>query len=462
MEFSRWKNLSIVLLAVAVLTTGAYFFVQSKEFFVLEEIDEQIQKTNEQVQNTEKQSNVLPANDNSQKQEEEVPELPTITPQLPPQKLSNPPEIIKAVYVTGYSAGVKSYINYLTDIFQTTEINAVVIDIKGSSGYISYASNVKEAKEYNLSSNAISDIDSLIRFLHDKNIYVIGRIAVFEDPLYSKARPDIAVYEKVPTVNPSKILDGEAIGKKILWRDNNGLSWLDPASTDVWDYNISIAKEALNNHGFDEINFDYIRFPSDGNMENLDFPVWDQKIPKHEIIKEFFRYTRAQLQGEKISADLFGQTTINKDDMGIGQVIEDALENFDYISPMVYPSHYINGFIGFQNPTDHPYEVVKYSMENAVSRKSAYLEVKENAVLQNSEASGTPAEIAQQALSSDVFKLAKFRPWLQDFNMGAIYNAEMVKQEITATQDALGEEYVGYMLWNPSNVYTKGAIELAK
>ena len=218
---------------------------------------------------------------------------------------------------------------------------------------------------------------------------------------------------------------------------------------DYWDYMVLLSR-ASEKVGFDELNYDYIRFPSDGNMENLDFPVWDQKIPKHEIIKEFFRYTRAQLQGEKISADLFGQTTINKDDMGIGQVIEDALENFDYISPMVYPSHYINGFIGFQNPTDHPYEVVKYSMENAVSRKSAYLEVKENAVLQNSEASGTPAEIAQQALSSDVFKLAKFRPWLQDFNLGATYDASMVRKQIQATYDS---GLTSWFFWDPANKY---------
>ena len=129
---------------------------------------------------------------------------------------------------------------------------------------------------------------------------------------------------------------------------------------------------------------------------------------------------------------------------------------------MVYPSHYINGFIGFQNPAGHPYEVVKYSMENAVIRKSAYLEAEKNIALQNSEASGTPAQTAQQALNFYAVSLAKFRPWLQDFDMGADYTAEMVKQEITAVQDALREDFNGYMLWNPSNIYTKGAIELAK
>jgi len=339
----------------------------------------------------------------------------TPLPPPPPEKLINPPEIIKAVYVTGYSAGSRKYLNYLSNLFETTEINAVVIDIKDYSGLVSYKSGAVDAKRYNLYNWAIKDIDALVRFFHDKNIYVIGRITVFEDPAFSKVRPDLAVYDTEKTTD----LASPEPGRRVLWQDNNGLSWLDPASKDVWDYNISLAKDAFY-HGFDEMNFDYVRFPSDGKTEVMGFPVWDGKKAKAEIIKEFFKYTRQQLAGEKISVDLFGQTTVNKDDMGIGQVIEDAFESFDYISPMVYPSHYINGFIGFANPAEHPYEIVKYSMDSAIAR----------------------------------LPLAKFRPWLQDFNMGADYTADMVKAEIKATQDALGVEYNGFMLWNPSNIYT--------
>lgn len=444
MEFSRLNNFFVVLLTSAVLTAGVYFIAEDVQ---VSDSMPQVAPSNGQTS----QENVLVENNNFKNESEKLPEE-----ILPPQKLINPPEIIKAIYITGYSAGTKSYLNYLTNLFQTTEINAVVIDIKGSSGYISYASEIEDAKKYKLNSNVILDIDSLIRFFHDKNIYVIGRIAVFEDPLYSKARPDIAVYDKEKTAaSPEQ-------GRRILWRDNSGLSWLDPASTDAWDYNISIAKEALNNHGFDEINFDYIRFPSDGDVKNLGFPIWDQNSPaggsKREVIKEFFRYLRTELKDEKISADLFGQTTVNTDDMGIGQVIEDAFEYFDYISPMVYPSHYINGFIGFSNPAEHPYEVVKYSMENALNRKSAYLGASKNIVFKNSESAGSPAENTQQALNSYAVSLAKFRPWLQDFDMGADYNAFMVKEEIRAIQDALGSDFNGYMLWNPSNIYTKGAV----
>ena len=320
-----------------------------------------------------------------------------IIPPPPPEKLSNPPEIIKAVYVTGYSAGAKSYLNYLSRLFEGTEINAVVVDIKGSDGRIE-----------------IYDTDSLVRFLHNQNIYVIGRIAVFEDPVFSKARSDLAIYDKT---NP-----------KNLWKDNNGLAWMDPASKDVWDYNISLAKDAFKNHGFDEINFDYVRFPTDGKTANMGFPVWDGIAGKAEVINKFFGYLRTSLPGEKISVDLFGLTTINTDDMGIGQIIENAFENFDYICPMVYPSHYANWFIGFANPAEHPYEIIKYSMDSALAR-----------------------------LKITASK-AKLRPWLQDFDMGADYTADMIKQEIKATQDSLGTDFNGFLLWNPSNIYTQGAI----
>ncbi|MEK7658307.1 MAG: putative glycoside hydrolase [Patescibacteria group bacterium] len=342
---------------------------------------------------------------------------------IPPKKLETPPSIINAVYVTGWSAGNKSYLNYLTNLFQTTEINAVVIDIKDYSGLISYNSGAEEVKKYNLYANAIPDINALVKFFHDQNIYVIGRISVFEDPAYSKARPDLAIYDKTKTIDPAN--------NPVLWLDNHNLSWLDPASKEVWDYNISLAKDAFL-RGFDEINFDYIRFPSDGKLENMGFPHWDGKTLKHFALNNFFQYLRASLPDEKISVDLFGQTTTSKDDMGVGQLLEDSFNYFDYVSPMVYPSHYVSGFIGFSNPADHPYEVIKYSMDSALKRLVEYNNLQKTS--------------------------AKFRPWVQDFNMGAHYDAEKVKLEIKALKDALGENYNGFMLWNPSNLYTKEAV----
>ena len=393
MKLTWWKIIFVVLIVAAVFIISVSFVLQKNLYLPIVEVSNNLATTNSISGN--------------------IP--------LPPQKLSNPPEIIKAIYVSGYSAGSKKYISYLEDLFKKTEINAVVVDIKGSNGYVSFNSNVADVKKYNLYNYAIKDIDSLVRFFHNNNIYVIGRIAVFEDPVYSKARPELAIYNKTVTTD---------LSAPILWQDRNGLSWLDPSSKDVWNYNISLAKDALY-YGFDEINFDYIRFPSDGKNEDIGFPIYDGVKTKSVVIKEFFDYLRQQLIGEKISADLFGQTTINKDDMGIGQVLENAFENFDYISPMVYPSHYINGFIGFENPAEYPYEIVKYSMDNALTRKKAYL----------------PQE-----------NLAKFRPWLQDFDIGAEYTSDMVRAQIRATGDSLGADYAGFMLWNPSNIYTQDAV----
>jgi len=345
-----------------------------------------------------------------------------------PEKLANPPEVVRAVYVTGWSAGSKKYLNYLSNLLDTTEVNAVVIDIKDYSGFLSYKADVKEAKENDLYNHAIPDIDALVNFLHGKNVYVIARIAVFEDPAFAKIRPDLAVYDKLKTKNPKS---------PVLWNDNKGLLWMDPASKDVWDYNISIAKDA-SMHGFDEINFDYIRFPSDGDMKNMGFPVWDGKNVKNIVIKDFFKYLRENLPDTKISADLFGQTTADKDDMGIGQILEDAFDYFDYVCPMLYPSHFESGFMGFQNPAEHPYEVVKYSLDLATERKIQY-----NKLLWNNNL---------PIISK------KFRPWLQDFNMGADYTQEMVSQEINAVNDSLAENNIGFMLWNPSNIYTTEAV----
>lgn len=342
-----------------------------------------------------------------------------------PKKLENPPEIIKAIYLTAWSAGSKKYVDgYLSDIFKNTEINAVVIDIKDYTGYVSYNSKAPEVVKYKTSKNIISDLSGLIKKLHEKNIYAIARISTFEDPAFAAARPDLAVYDKTKTADPKN---------PILWQDNNGLYWLDPSSTEAQDYNISIAKDALAN-GFDEVNFDYIRFPSDGKTSNMELPFYDGKTPRHTIIKNFFTRIRNALPNDKISADLFGQATVNYDDLGIGQIIEDSFEYFDYVCPMIYPSHYIAGFLNLENPAQWPYDVVKYSMETAIERQIAY------------------------GKTSEKTNLAKIRPWLQDFNMGAVYTADMVKEQITATQEATSENYAGYLMWNPSNVYKQEAL----
>jgi hypothetical protein len=354
-----------------------------------------------------------------------------------PKPLVNPPHTIKAVYFTGWSAGLKARVQYLLDLHKTTSINAVVIDIKDYSGNVSYRVAAPQARQYGAVVPMIRDIDALVSRLHDQGMYVIARITVFQDPVLANARPDLAVH-RVSKLPPDR---RGPLTKASLWLDRKGLAWIDPASRAAWEYVASIAKDALT-HGFDELNFDYIRFPSDGNLKDMYFPHWDGKTPKHEVIRQFFKYLRGELPGATISADLFGLATVNQDDLGIGQVIEDAYKAFDYVCPMVYPSHFAHKFLGYPNPAAYPYEVVNYSIKEARTRL-------ENLDQPKTGKGGSP-EVP--------VKVAKLRPWLQDFNLGAKYNAPMVKAQIQAVEDALGDRFAGYMIWAPSNVYTRPAL----
>ncbi len=330
------------------------------------------------------------------------------------QKSQDFPEIIKGIYLTSWSASNERSIQRAIEIAKTTKINAVIIDIKDYSGNVFYKTDIPEVKNYGAERIFIPDIKGFIERFHNEGIAVIARLTVFQDPILAKARPDLAIKSKN---------GGE------LWLDRQNLAWTDPASKEAWEYNVKIAQDAFNK-GFDEVNFDYVRFPSDGNLSDMVFPFWDEKKPKNEVINNLFIYIRENLPGKRISVDLFGLTTVNYDHLGIGQIIEDSFENFDYISPMIYPSHYASGFQGFKNPAEHPYEVIYYSLKKTQERLDDFNKKRE-----------VPVN-------------TKIRPWLQDFNLGATYDAEMIRKQIQATKDALGDNYKGFMLWNPRNIYT--------
>ena len=323
------------------------------------------------------------------------------------------PDAVKAIYMTSWVAGTSSMRERLISIIDETEVNAVVIDIKDDTGKISYLIESEPFKSLQASENRIPNIQEFIDRLHEKGIYVIGRIATFQDPYLIKKWPEEAVKTKT---DPEK-----------LWRDRKGIGWFDGGSQKVWDYVIALAEHS-HAVGFDEINFDYIRFPSDGNMQDIFFPLSEGK-DKSEVLKSFFAYADQKLRsGDNpifISADIFGMTTTNTDDLGIGQVLEKALPHFDFIAPMVYPSHYPNGWNGMKNPAEQPYEVIKIAMGKAVERAIAMGENPQ-----------------------------KLRPWLQDFNLGATYTAEMVRAQIDATYD-VGLD--SWLIWDPKNIYTRKA-----
>lgn len=343
---------------------------------------------------------------------------------IEPQKpLLDPPQIIKAIYATNWSAGSEKKLAYLIKLIKDTELNALVIDIKDFSGYVGYNTKLELPKKYDAVELRIPKFNKLIKRLHDEGIYLIGRISVFQDQRLAIARPDLALHSS---------------STGAVWKDHKGLTWMDAAAVEVWDYNAAIAEEILD-RGFDEVNFDYIRFASDGNLNDIRYPFWDEKKLKVNVLKEFFRYLWEKLPEAKLSADLFGLATISTDGVGIGQHLEYALPYFDAIAPMLYPSHYFQGSFGYQNPAVYPYEIVKQSLEGAVRRINEFKEY----------ASTTPVT-------------AKLRPWLQDFDLGADYDAVKVRAQIQAVDDVASsspELFDGWMIWNASNIYTKDALK---
>ncbi len=326
------------------------------------------------------------------------------------------PESVKAVYMSQCLVANKELRSKIVQLINETELNSVVIDIKDYSGKISFISQ-NSSWAQSVSANCYArDMEDFVESLHRDGIYTIGRITVFQDPYLSSLRSDLAVKR-----------DSD---KTVIWKDRKGIGYLDPGAREVWDLIVALAREARE-IGFDELNFDYIRFPSDGDMSDIYFPysettiVADVNGGKASVLREFFRYLNSELKKDNlvISADLFGMTTTNRDDLNIGQILEDAISNFDFVSPMVYPSHYPSGFLSFSNPAEKPYEVVRYSMDAAVKR-----------------ASTTPL---------------KLRPWLQDFQLGAVYTPEMVRLQIQAVYDSGLDSW---MLWNASNKYTRESL----
>lgn len=365
------------------------------------------------------------------------------------------------MYLTSWSAGISRRIDYVERLARDTGVNTVVIDIKDYSGYLAYRAGFPEAGKYGAVRVKIRDIDSVIRRLHAAGVYTIARITVFQDPVLAAARPDLAVHRK------SLLSRGEKPSVQTLWRDRKGLAWIDPSSRAAWEYIAAVGRDALG-HGFDELNFDYVRFPSDGDMRDMYFPHSGERVSKPAVLRAFFGYLRQSFPDTRISADLFGLATVNSDDLGIGQVIEDAYLNFDYVCPMVYPSHYASGFHGFKKPAEHPYEVVRYSMDKAIARLRALnAPSQHDARVRPAAAAGAAGDGQLPPPSTDFrlpapgtkrVRLAKLRPWLQDFNLGAKYDAARVRAQILATEEALGGDYAGYLMWSPSNVYTASAL----
>lgn len=339
------------------------------------------------------------------------------------QRRSQPPvprENVKGIYVSGHAAASKTKMEALIKLLDQTELNAVVLDIKNDFGRITYDSNVPLARETGADAKPlIRDVTGLLERLKRKNIYVIGRIVAFKDPHLAKARADLALQRK----------DGSGI-----WRDQKGAGWLDPYVEEAVQYNLALAKEAAK-FGFDEIQFDYVRFPDNGLRADAEIRYRNRGgIGKAEQIGRFLDAARRELHplGVPVSADVFGLTTTARDDLGIGQEWERIAASADIICPMVYPSHYATGSYGIRHPDLHPGAVVAKAIKDGLAR---------NARMDGqSAAAGRPAAI---------------RPWLQAFTAKwlkphKVYGKAEIEAQIEAAR-SLGIE--SYLLWDPACRY---------
>ena len=344
-----------------------------------------------------------------------------ITPQSTHIKTPKP---LKSLYMTACVLSTVEFKKEVVDVIDTTEVNAIVIDIKDFSGTISFPTDNPKLFGTQGTGCKATGVKEFIEELHAKNIYVIGRVTVFQDNIMTKLRPDLAV---------KRASDGGT------WKDHKGISFIDVGAKEHWEYIVELSKESYA-LGFDEINFDYIRFPSDGNMKDIRFDHSDGNN-KPESLRKFFEYLHNELKdtGLVTSADIFGMTTTNYDDLNIGQVLEKTLPYFDYVAPMVYPSHYPNTFNGWANPDDYPGDLIYYVMKSGADRAE---------LLRN--ATTTPSDVAKRV------GMHQLRTWIQDFDYGGDYGPTEVRAQIDASVKAGVDSW---MLWAPSNRYTVGALK---
>ena len=392
---------------------------------------------------------------------------------------------VKGIYVTGAMAGT-SGMDDLIALVDRTELNTMVIDVKNDDGRVVYEMDTPMVSEIGSSKKLVSDMPGLIQKCKEHDIYLIARIVAFKDPFLAENRTDLALHDESGN----------------LFRDSSGLAWVNPYKEEVWEYLLEIAEEAVA-IGFDEIQFDYIRFATDSGMKNVDFGPEAEEKSREAVITEFVEYASERLhsQGIPVSADVYGIVIDSELDASlVGQNYYEMSKYLDYISPMVYPSHYGPGNLGLAVPDAQPYETIYRSM-SASRRVLAGLEGPEEEVeavsgndipLKTEDVSGN--DVSQDAAVESVGIVsqetaavsgngavsagartelpdpkemepaeeirAQVRPWLQDFTATWVdghitYGPEEIRAQIQAVYDAGYEEWI---LWNAANRYTEGGL----
>jgi hypothetical protein len=323
------------------------------------------------------------------------------TPQiLQPRPL---PDEVRGVHVTMALAGIPARLEQYIAM-KRAGLNAIELDVKDEKGAVAFPVNVALARRVG-SAKAYYDAERAVAKIHTAGLYLIGRIVTFEDPVLSAGAPELAI----------RRADGSR------WLSNSGLGWTNPYDRRVWKYNVDIAEQAAK-LGFDEIQFDYVRFPSDGDLSQIRYPGTHAQ-PMGWTIPMFLKYAHTRLKplGVRISTDVFGLSATRN--LGIGQFPRRMSRFVDAIYPMVYPSHYVHGEYNIIDPDSRPGTTVAYSLRDF------------RTALQGSK--------------------AKLIPWLQDFSLGRTYTLADVQDQVQATRL---EHTKGFMLWNAEGVYTVKAL----
>lgn len=314
------------------------------------------------------------------------------------------PDEMRGVHVTMALASLEGK---LDEYYSLTAdgLNTIELDVKDEHGEVGFRRPAVRLARAVGAALKYYDPRKAAREAETKGIYLIGRVVVFEDPILAVERPDLAIRR----------------GDGGVWTNSAGLGWTNPYDERVWKYNVDIAAAAVE-AGFDEIMFDYVRFPTDGDLSSALF-TGRRPEQKSVTIARFLKYARGRLEpmGARVSAAVFGLSATR--DMGIGQRPRRLAHHLDVIYPMVYPSHYGAGEYNLTDPNGVPGITVARSLRDF-----------------------------RRALHGQDTQLV---PWLQDFSLGRDYTLEDVRAQILAARDANAR---GFLLWNPAGVYTREAL----
>jgi hypothetical protein len=315
--------------------------------------------------------------------------------------------IVRALYVNRWASQSRKRMQKLIAAADSTEINALVIDMKDEFG-LNYKSQNQEFEKTGGVAAKLTNVAALLDTLKAHKILAIARLVVFKDSVTARVHPEWTI----------RRTDGS------VWRDKKGLAWVNPYHRELWDYNIGVAEELVK-LGFGEIQFDYIRFPEPyPSLPTQVFPEANN-LSKPDALAEYLKAAKTRLNklGVRSTADIFGLVTTVNGALEVGQEWEKISPNVDVVLPMVYPSHYPHGSFGISSPNAEPYRVDSIAIVHARDRDKKL-------------GIATPEHV---------------RPWLQAFTLGhPQYGPEQITAEKKAAYDA---GYDGWVMWNPGSIY---------